>query len=470
MKKDSDELFQLITALTPAEKRYCSLYLKKNASGDDNRYLALFNYLKDAGEYDAAKIMKQLRYEKRPNHYAVLKKQLYEQLLDALHQFSAFSNPGQQLMQGISQCNLLLQKNLVAQCEKKITTLPKTAVAMDHSVAQLLLQNLKLAVMSKKRFRQISDADLANWEKETLEVNKDLESYSRYAYLNASVAKMNYESSARSAQLTARIKAVIDLPEFSHEKKTRTVHSKELFYQTQAQYHFQSGETQKSMDYLQKNLQLLENNPQTNLFVKSYQTVLYNYLLTCLELKKYALFETNLEKLRNIPNLPAFKRLGKSPQDPMLFCMSYTLEMDYLISIANFKQAHLKVAEIRNGFQQYGEKIPKRNRIILHTMMAYVCFAVAKFDEALENVMPVIQEKENAVAEDMQLVARMIQLLGHFEKGDKILTDSLIKSLQRTLRDKDASGDVLRTVLSFIHTSLRLNKIEKKKWVELQKN
>ncbi len=49
MKKDSDELFQLITALTPAEKRYCSLYLKKNASGDDNRYLALFNYLKDAG-------------------------------------------------------------------------------------------------------------------------------------------------------------------------------------------------------------------------------------------------------------------------------------------------------------------------------------------------------------------------------------------------------------------------------------
>ena len=95
---------------------------------------------------------------------------------------------------------------------------------------------------------------------------------------------------------------------------------------------------------------------------------------------------------------------------------------------------------------------------------------MAKFDEALENVMPVIQEKENAVAEDMQLVARMIQLLGHFEKGDKILTDSLIKSLQRTLRDKDASGDVLRTVLSFIHTSLRLNKIEKKKWVELQKN
>ncbi len=67
---------------------------------------------------------------------------------------------------------------------------------------------------------------------------------------------------------------------------------------------------------------------------------------------------------------------------------------------------------------------------------------------------PILQEKEAAVAEEVQLAARMLQVLSHFEKKDEILLPTLIKSIRRLLQDKDAAYDIQRAVLSFINTSL----------------
>ncbi len=91
-----------------------------------------------------------MKYADKPNHYAVLKKQLNHQLLDALHQFSLFTDPEERLMRGIYQCSLLLQRGLFAQCEKQIGQLEKTAVEIDSVVGQFKLQGLKLSAMHQK--------------------------------------------------------------------------------------------------------------------------------------------------------------------------------------------------------------------------------------------------------------------------------------------------------------------------------
>jgi hypothetical protein len=101
--------------------------------------------------------------------------------------------------------------------------------------------------------------------------------------------------------------------------------------------------------------------------------------------------------------------------------------------------------------------------------MAYVCFALNNYNEALDHLWPILQEKETAVAEEVQLAARMMQLLCHFEKGETILLDSLIKSVRRTLLKKDETYDIQRAVLTFINTSLRNNTVTDKQWEDLAK-
>lgn len=453
MKKPSNELYLLVQSLNLSEKRYCSIYLARHSTGEANRYLRLFELLKEQSAYDSAAAMQALGYATQPGHYAVLKKQLYEQLLDALHQFDLFTNPVQQLFRGIHQCHLLLQKGLFTQCEKRIKTLSATAVEMNQYEAQLQLQSLKMMMKARSYYRQVSEGDLKEWLMDTTNLLSDINVTMRYRYAGGLVYKMQYEAGGRGKELAARMEKVMALPEFKEEKQARTLSALLDFHQVKALYNFANLHPEEALKHNEQFLALLDKNPQMRqLHADRYFSVLNNFLIDCLVLKKYPVLEEGLQKLRSLSKIPAFKRLANIEAN--VFRLGYLLEMNYMITTGNFKQAYKQVPLLQQGLSQYAEKIVKHNRLTLQYLSAYTCFALAKYDEALDHLWPILQEKETAVAEDIQVAARMMQLLAHFEKGDNMLLDSLIKGVRRLLKN-DETSSVQRQVLSFVNSSLR---------------
>jgi hypothetical protein len=101
--------------------------------------------------------------------------------------------------------------------------------------------------------------------------------------------------------------------------------------------------------------------------------------------------------------------------------------------------------------------------------MAYICFALGHYDEALEYLLPLVSVKDPLVVNEFQQLAFMLQLICHFEKGDRLLLDSLIKSRQQVIANDGSESDVRRVVMSFIHSSLRKTKLEKEDWQKLEK-
>jgi hypothetical protein len=466
VKTASDELFQLISNLSLSEKRYCALYLQKH-SGEENRYARLFEILSKATAYNTTNIQQKLELLKKPAHYAVLKKQLYEQVLDALHQYDLFSNPEQQLMRGIHQCHLLLQKGLFAQCEKRINKLLKDAAEMNHYEARLQLQNLKMMMKARKYYRHETEADLKNWDSENQNLLHELEVTFRYRYLSSRVYKMQYEAGGRGKELAAAMSAIVSLPEFTTEKNATTIRARLDFFQVNALYHFTNGETEKAASYNKQFLHLLEANPLLmQLHADRYFSVLNNYLIDCLILKDYETLENGLTQMRGLQKLKGFRRLVNFEAN--VFRLGYLLEMNYLISLGRFTDLYGKLNAAKNGLEQYGEKVVKHNRITLYYLMAYTCFAVNKYDEALDYLFPVIQEKETAVAQEVQVAAKMLQLLCHFEKGDMLLADSLVKAVRRILK-KDETAEAHRIVLTFINAAVNKREITVDKWNALQK-
>lgn len=464
MKTPSDDLFQLIASLNLSEKRYCSIYLAKHGD-DDNRYLKLFDLLKEQATYNSKAALQELGYSNKPNHYAVLKKQLYEQLLDALHQFDLFGNPEQQLLRSIHQCHLLLQKGLFAQCEKRMKSLSKTAEEMNHYEAQLQLQNLRMIMYARKYYRSVSEADLEQWQNDVQLVLYDLQTTATYRYTSSLIYKMQYEAGGRSKELAAKMKAIVKLPLFAKESNATTLRAQLDFYQVNALYHFTNLETDKAMSYNEKFLALLESKPvMQQQLADRYFSVLNNYLIDCLLLKKYDTLESGIAKLRSLPEIAAFKRLANF--DANVFRLGYLLELNYKIARGNFAEAYKSVAAVKKGLAEYDERIVKHNRITLQYLLAYICFALAKYDEALDYLWPILQEKEAAVAEEVQLSARMLQILAHFEKKDELLLPALIKSIRRLIQDKDEAFDIQRAVLSFIHTSIT-KPLSADKWLAL---
>jgi hypothetical protein len=428
----------------------------------------MFNLLNSQPIYNSAEAIKQIGYQSKPGHFAVLKKQLYEQLLDALHQFDLFTNPEQQLLRSIHQCHLLMQKGLFAASEKRMKQLVNDATEMNHYEALLQLQNLKMISHARKYYRQVSDTDLKLWRNETQNILEDLILTSDYRYNSSRVYRMQYETGGRGKELALRMKTIVDTPAFSNEKNASTLRAKLDYYQVKALYHFANIETTKAEQYNAKFLQLLEENPLLmQLHADRYFSVLNNYLIDCLILKKYDTLESGLAKMRSLPKMPAFRRLVNFEAN--VFRLGYLLELNYRIAKGDFAEAYKTIKLITIGIKHHADKVVKHNRITLQYLMAYVCFALNNYNEALDHLWPILQEKETAVAEEVQLAARMMQLLCHFEKGETILLDSLIKSVRRTLLKKDETYDIQRAVLTFINTSLRNNTVTDKQWEDLAK-
>lgn len=464
MKTPSDNLFQLIANLSLSEKRYCSIYLAKHNADEENRYLKLFDYLKTQTQYVSKAATQHMGYSSRANHYAVLKKQLYEQLLDALHQFDMFSNPEQQLLRSIHQCHLLLQKGLFGQCEKRMKGLLKTAQEMNHYEAQLQLQNLKMIMYARKYYRGVPEKELKQWQGDVESVVDDLSVSSRYRYSSSLIYKMQYEAGGRSKELATKMKKVVAMPLFNNIEKATTLRAQLDYYQVNALYRFTNMETEKAFEYNGKFLALLESNVvMQQQLADRYFSVLNNYLIDCLLLKKYNVLQQGIDKLRTLPQIPAFKRLVNF--DANVFRLGYLLELNRHMAVGNFAEAYKANANIKKGLGEYADKIVKHNRITLQYLMAYVSFALGKYAEALDWLWPILQEKEIAVAEDVQLAARMLQLLCHFEQGDVLLLPSLIKSLRRLMK-KDEATDIPRLILSLVNTGA--NKVlTNKDWQKL---
>ncbi|HLP19931.1 MAG TPA: hypothetical protein VK174_06500 [Chitinophagales bacterium] len=466
MKQHSGELFELIQGLTLSEKRYCSLHLQKHSGARGNRYARLFDFLCKQQVYDTVLAKAYMSYQNKPNHYAVLKKQLFEQLLDALYQYDLFSNAGQQLLRGIHQCHLLLQKGLFKACERRIKSLARTAEQMNHYEAQLQLQQLKMMMKARNYYRNETEAGLKHWADETDAIVEQLKTTNRYRYLSSRVFKIQYESGARGRQQAERMDEVLQLPEFTSEIMANNNRAKLDYLQVKALYHFTALETEKAVDYNARFLQLLDDNPiLLQQHADRYFSVLNNYLIDCLVLKRYDTLATGLQKMRTLPQVTAFKRLANFEAN--VFRLGYVLELNYMIGSGNYADAYKAIPDIIAGFNKFGDRIVKHNRITLQYLMAYACFMLKRYDEALGHLQHILQEKETAVAENIQLAARMLQLLCHYEKGDYLLLDSLIKSVRRYLK-ADKSADIQRAVISFIQPAIRGVIPVTAKWMLLQ--
>ncbi len=310
---------------------------------------------------------------------------------------------------------------------------------------------------------------MQRWDDQSREILRAMATNVSYAYLVGQVNKIQNETEPYSKELLSRMEELMKMPEYRDEKTAHTLQSKIYYYNTQVAYHYHHKTPQKAREYQEKTLLLLEAHPHIRSFGSIYRVALDNYMRVCLALKEYDLFLTGLEKFRNLPKVSESWNMEKESTAPIIFSVGYQLEMDYLMETGNFDAAYAKIKPIRQGLRKFGDRIVGRQRNELQFAMAYASFGMAQYDEALDYLLPLTQIKDVPVAEQLQLGARLLQLFCHFEKGDRMLLESLAKSLQRSIRGKDEAAEVHRMMLSFILSSLRQYTIEKKSWNELHK-
>ncbi|MBK7038425.1 MAG: hypothetical protein IPI31_16990 [Bacteroidetes bacterium] len=464
MKSPSGELFQLIHSMSKPEKRYFTLQAERHFPGD-NQYAKLFQLIESRAFYDEAELLKLFKPTISAAHFAVLKKQLYENVLEALHRYDEFADPEQKISKGIHYCNILLNKGLYDQCIKQIKKYKTLAYKYEKFENVIDLIEIEKRWITKTQFSSVTFKQLGVLSTELIFCADQLKTSNTYWLQSNTIYKLHYEKEIAKGKENKELYRLIGDEQFIDESKATTFKAKLDRLQIKALHAFVNGNVENAYELNSNFLQLIDKNIHLkSLFADRYFSALNNYLIDSLILQKFDALLKGIDVLRTLPGLPEFKHIQHLEAN--VFRLSYLLELNYFVSQELFKEALLCVEQVKKGLKKHGEKIPKPNIITLRYLSAYVMFCNGKFEDCISELLRLFKIKESEMIPDLYRDSRIMQLLCHFELGDYFLVESQIISLQRYLSAQKMKYQTYGAIIRFIKQYAQ--KIQKPKKTDLE--
>lgn len=471
MKPASTYLFELIKSLTNSEKRYFTLYSQRHFS-EDNHSLRLFQTLVKQDEYSETKAVSETGLAK--NNFAVQKNILYNQILSALMQFDTSGNPAMRLQQDIFACQKLMQKGLLSQARTKLNQIKTDAEKYEMHEAGLQALQIESALNAREQYRRTSEADLDEWLAENHKLLAKISTEVYFKSINSKAQKIQLSTGGKSASSSLAVRKILDeanakLPEIEMTEKARMD-----LLQTEALYHFLSGDTAKASEINATFIALMESQHHwIQFFPQRYFSALNNYLIDCFVLKKQSELLHGLEKMRALKDDPAFKKT--SNLEPNIFRITYQIELNFMIASGKFSDAMKILPTVKEGLQKYAGKIPLHHQMNMEYLSAYLLFGAGLYHEASKQIDLLQQYSRSETAALIDDVAAIMQVICHFELGNYSILDSLVKSCKRKLNERkksmppDLEFDLLNALLSF-SVKEPTAKDWQKLWTKLSKN
>ncbi len=465
MKNASSEVFDLIKSMTKTEKRYFKLYAARHYLSE-NQYTKLFSLIDKQQVYHEKELAVLFAGKKSAAHFAVIKKQLYENILEALHRYDEFAQPEQKIRKGIHYCELLLKKGLFEQCSRQIKKYKSLATKLEKFENLIELIEIEKRLINKKQFTTVSYAGIENLQQDQNELIRQLTITGNYWEQSSRIYKLHYEKKIAPGKLNQELETLTADPLFTKMDQATTFKSKLDFLQVNALHAFVNGDIKKAYSLNTEFLTLLDDHEHLKqLHTDRYFSVLNNYLIDSLILKKYTELEKGIQTLRSLQLKPEFRAIQNL--EATIFRQSYLLEMNYYVSTEKFDLALNCVPIIEAGLKKYRSTIAVTNVITLRYLIAYTLFCARDFKKCLDQLLELLQLREAESVTDLYRDSRILQMLCHFELGDFMLVESMITSLLRTVLAGKIRYETHRIVIRYIRQSIQ--KIEKPDLNSLQK-
>ncbi len=195
--------------------------------------------------------------------------------------------------------------------------------------------------------------------------------------------------------------------------------------------------------------------------VSEYISILNNHVISCGRLGKMDEVRTTLDKFSKIKPNTFGDELSIHRQ-------YYMNKFRLCISTGEFQEGLKELEQHKARMKKFDEKQFNLNTFYLQYFSIY--FGVRDYKSALESLNEWLKLSRNIDRKDLQSLARILNLIIHYELGNTLLLHSLLRSTYRYLNKENRLFDFERKVLSFIKDSTKVHsKKEMKKTFETLK-
>ncbi|MEM7101973.1 MAG: hypothetical protein AAF502_02505 [Bacteroidota bacterium] len=439
----SDDLFQLIESLTPAEKGYFKKYAYKGKTAKDNTYLKLFDVIDKLEAYDEAAITKKMRKVKGFKNLSEAKYYLSRLVMASLLEYSRGTSVDSKLFQMLEELAILYRKGLYQRAFKTLKKAKKMAEDHEKFTVHMSLQR---------------------WEEELLHVSGDfsgwreyigsgfekewelIEKWTDYRQLREVCIRffslIRFRSNIRDEDYLKEVEALINDPKMAEESLPLSVKAKAQRFYILLKYYRLTGEQEKSYEVRQAHVDLLESHPEMlRENAMSYLRVINNLMGIQLEMERYE------EAFRVLRKLDALK-FSDLQERAKRFLVSTESRLIIVVNLG----AHntYDIQPIIEDYFTYLPLIPDIEQLIISFDFSLIYFMKGDYDEALNWLEKANELEKTGYLEDIICISKILILISHLELGNYMILESIQASTYRYLLKRKGAYRLENLFLSFI--------------------
>ena len=462
MKTQSNFLFRFIKQLTPTEKRYFKLYASRHVLGDKNNYLKLFEVIEQQEIYDEEVIKTALEGEAMVRHFSSSKTKLKEMILDALDEYERNSSAQEQLKKQLHQVKLLALRGFKKEALRLLEKVQKRAVLSD------LLEIALLATKYKVPLLGLANLDLEAYAVEEKYYADLIQHQTEYNFLHFKTYQLLYRwSTLRSEENRRALEEIMGHPLLKDENQAMTFRAKMQFYDIQSSYYNRvTQDIALSYEYQKANLRLFEENEERLKLTPSiYYIGFCNFLNTCGKLRKYQEIVDGLENLKAVAKRYGFSKLVDFQKN--YFYSRCSLLLGIYHATRQIDRGLDLLPETIKGLKKYDKIIKPQVKNQLYRFMVYFYFTNGRLSDALTWAGAILNQKSNTILQEIGSLARIYQVLIHYEWGNDNYVIGLIRTYQRHLKKQSAVFQTEVVLLKCVNRLAKMvDKARKKKLLE----
>lgn len=435
----SDFLFQLIKAMTKGDRRNFKLFAQLQEG--DKKYIQLFDAIERQEEYDERLLLQQFEGERFTNQFSVAKNYLYRYILKTLHVFQ--KDPYSEFQILVHQVKILMSKNLFDQAHKLLRKAMHQAEAMEYFSDYLSLLQMEREIYFFNQKSNEFAAFIMGIQAKEKEVLAQLDNFIQFSHIQDELKLIKKSiSEVRSEKDNRPFEKIRKNGLMSAEGKALSVRAKIKQLVILNDCAASEGNFAQCKDYSEKILSLYESNSAikdtenhfylleiTNLAIIYYRNGLEKEAFECLEKLRAATVMNQQEEIR------VFEKYSQ-------VTLAIALEK------GNIMNGKLAAEAIEDGLQKLDGKIRKSVELVLYFHLASFWLMAGNPSEGLRWINKFLNEPKTELRVDLQCMARILNIILHYELGNQDLVEYALKSASRFIFKRQRMLKFEKLVLS----------------------
>lgn len=414
-------LFELIKALSAAEKRYFIQSCRANNAS--HNYLRLFKEIDKMEKYDEAAIKKKFKGERFINQLHVIKIYLQESIYKSLRNYHASSSLSVQLKDLIKNVEICFDKELYNHCALEIAKAEKLARKYEDDITLI---------------------ELLNWKRKLAQHHSPAE-FNVVSIINdqaAALARITYQNKLWK-HITQGTPA--DVPS---DEVQATLASKVLTHHIRYQASIRNNQHKDARKNLEELLTILEQHPHRIQEEPSvYLSTINNLISFFVFIKEYdAALQAVAKAKRFYHQIAAIRR---SKNNFRLILRTYNIELEIYRDTESLEKATGLIKETQILLTEHKSKAPAEYLISLWFQFAYVYFIKREFKDSLHWINEILNCSFADKRMDLYLQTHLLNLMVHLELRNFFVMGYFINSTKRFFKRNKALRPYHNILLTF---------------------